>query len=303
MGKGLSALLGGSGKASAKPAEEDAVLQIDIAKLFPSPFQPRRVFSEEGLNDLVTSIKEKGVLQPLMVRKSTGDDKYEIIAGERRWRAAQIVGLRSLPVFIKELTDQEALEVALIENLQRQDLTALEEAEGYRRLMIEFNHTQEELAQVVGKSRSHVGNMLRLLTLSDKIKDMMDQGKLSAGHARALLNAHEPEKLAEKVVKRGLSVRQTEKLASTEGQKQGRRPLLRKMNKSDDVLHLEQEIGNLIGLRTEIKMKDDKGVLAIHYNSLDQLYQLMNRIGTGGVIAGEEEDVLPLEADDIVSRQ
>ena len=301
MGKGLSALLGGGNKEVSKPTSEDAVIQVDIAKLFPSPFQPRRVFNEEGLNDLVTSIKEKGVLQPLMVRKSPGEDRYEIIAGERRWRASQIVGLRSLPIFIKDLSDQEALEVALIENLQRQDLTALEEAEGYRRLMIEFNHTQEELAQVVGKSRSHVGNMLRLLTLSDRIKDMIDQGKLSAGHARALLNADEPEKLAEKVVKRGLSVRQTEKLAQTEGGKQGRKPLLKKMNKSDDVIHLEQEIGNLIGLRTEIKMKDDKGTLTIHYQSLDQLYQLMNRLGTGGAIIGEEDEILPLAADDIVS--
>lgn len=301
MGKGLSALLGGSPKEVTKPGKEDAVEQIDISKLEPSPYQPRRVFKEDELNDLVTSIREKGVLQPLMVRKAKEDGMYEIIAGERRWRASQIVGLRSLPIFIKDLSDQEALEVALIENLQRQDLTALEEAEGYRRLMVEFNHTQEELAKVVGKSRSHVGNVLRLLNLSDHIKDMIDQGKLSAGHARALLNARDPEKLADKVVKRGLSVRQTEKLAQTEGEKLGRKPLLKRAEKNQDVIHLEQEISNLLGLRTEIKMKDDKGTLTIHYQSLDQLYQLMNRLGTGGPISEDAEDILPLEAEDIVS--
>ena len=191
LGRGLNALLGDA----EEPAEQAGGIQtVALSDLEPSPFQPRRVFDEEAINDLVESIRTKGVLQPLIVRaKNGGDGKYEIVGGERRWRASQLAGLREVPVIVKQFTDKEALEVALIENLQRQDLNALEEAEGYRRLMDEFANTQEELAQAVGKSRSHVANTMRLLGLPEKVKGYLETGKLTSGHARALGTAKEPE--------------------------------------------------------------------------------------------------------------
>ena len=180
----------------------------------PGRFQPRRKFDQEAIQSLVDSVRERGILQPLLVRQHPDDGAiFEIIAGERRWRAAQLAGLHQVPVVIRELTDREALEIALIENIQRQDLTALEEAEGYKRLMDEFGHTQEVLAKALGKSRSHIANMLRLLTLPLQVKQLVQEGSLTAGHARALLSVEDPVTTAQQVIEKGLNVRQVEQLA------------------------------------------------------------------------------------------
>ena len=218
LGKGLSALMGDdlpaiNSTAAVGSAMLDQIVTVMLDLLSPSPFQPRRVFDENALSDLVESIREKGVLQPLLVRpnpKKKGE--YEIIAGERRFRASKKAGLTQVPVIIKEFNDKAALEVALIENLQREDLNAIEEAEAYVRLLNEFKYTQEELARVVGKSRSYVANMMRLLELPESVKKMLAAKQITVGHARSLLTAENPEKLAKEIAKKGLSVRETERL-------------------------------------------------------------------------------------------
>ena len=216
-----------------------------------------------------------------------GPNTYEIIAGERRWRAAQIAGLHEVPVVVKELTDGEALEVALIENLQRQDLTPLEEAEGYKRLMEEFSHTQEQLAETVGKSRSHVANMMRLLALPDAVKDMLQSGELTAGHARALLTAPDPTGLAREIVAKGLSVREAERLAqaamkktSTQGGTKGAAKIA---GKDADIRALERDLANRLGLKVEIRHHGQQGgALVVHYTMLEQLDDILQRLSRGG---------------------
>jgi len=280
LGRGLAALLGedddektGTGHAAPQ--------QISIGDIYPSRFQPRHRFDDEELVALANSIREKGVLQPILIRPHPETPRaYEIIAGERRWRAAQRAGLHEIPAQIRDLSDRDALEVALVENIQRQDLSPLEEAEGYRRLMEEFDHTQDALARVVGKSRSHVANMLRLLSLPEPVKAMVDDGRLSAGHARALLNAEAPVELAEQVVDRQLNVRQTERLAQS-----GRKtPSTRKPppGKSADLLALERELSERLGLRVTIEDRGGKGDIVIHYTSLDQLDDVLKRLGHRG---------------------
>src|SRR6201996_1827152 len=225
LGRGLSHLVG-EAEASYRVStpEAPAATQapataggstLPVAFLRPGKFQPRRHFDDTLLDELASSIRQHGLLQPILVRPLAGEtDAYEIIAGERRWRAAQRASLHDVPVIVQTLTDTQALEIALVENLQRQDLSALEEAEGYKRLMDEFGHSHAELGDLVGKSRSHVANMLRLLALPDGVKAMMQSGELSAGHARALLTAPDPETLAREVTGRGLSVRETERIAN-----------------------------------------------------------------------------------------
>ncbi|MCK5168170.1 MAG: ParB/RepB/Spo0J family partition protein, partial [Rhodospirillaceae bacterium] len=217
LGRGLSALLGDdeddASQLETGGAEKDK--KVAVTNMHPGKYQPRHGFNEDDLKDLANSIREKGVLQPLLVRPHPGiDGAFEIIAGERRWRASQLAQVHELPVIIRDFDDEETLEVALIENLQRQDLSPIEEAQGYQRLRDEFSHTQEILADALGKSRSHVANMLRLLSLPESVKDMLDDGRLSAGHARALLGADDPAGLAMDVVKKGLNVRQTEALVT-----------------------------------------------------------------------------------------
>ena len=231
---------------------------------------------------MVESVREKGILQPILVRPHDGG--YEIIAGERRWRAAQRAQLHEVPVIVREFTDREALEVALVENLQRQDLSPLEEAEGYRRLIDEFSHTQEELAKALGKSRSHVANMMRLLGLPDPVKDMVAQGRLTAGHARALLTASDPVGLARAVVDKHLNVRQTEKLAQEEGGKatkaaKGGRPPAHA--KDPDTAALERDLTELLGVRVTIKPLGKGGELTVHYGSLEQLDDVLSRLTAG----------------------
>lgn len=288
LGRGLSALLGDSGVAAAAAAAQNpntataagkpaGLRTLPIGQLQPGKFQPRRQFDEAAIADLVESVRTKGVLQPILVRPYQG--AYEIIAGERRWRAAQRAQLHEVPVIIRELTDKEALEVALVENLQRQDLTALEEAEGYRRLVEEFEHTQEELAKAVGKSRSHVANMMRLLALPDPVKALLDDGKLSAGHARALLTAGDPVGLAQQVVDKQLNVRQTEKLAAEGGKPKGAggRPA-KGSDKDADTAALERDLTEALGVKVTITAQGRGGELTIHYGSLEQLDDILSRL-------------------------
>src|ERR1700757_4706183 len=211
LGRGLAALFGET--EIDQVAEPPAQRRVPIELIRPGAFQPRRRFAETELDALAQSIREKGILQPLLVRPLTGEEAdFELVAGERRWRAAQRIGMHEVPVIVRQLGDSEALEIALVENLQREDLSALEEAEAYRRLMEEFGRTQASLAEAVGKSRSHVANTLRLLSLPAPVRHRLDQGQLSAGPARALLAAADPEALAAEVVRRGLNVRATERL-------------------------------------------------------------------------------------------
>jgi len=281
LGKGLSALMGEDFSPSAVPTENNGITLVDIDSLVPSPYQPRRVFSESALSDLVHSIKEKGVLQPLLVRKNSGDG-YEIIAGERRLRASKQAGLSQVPVIVKDFDDKAALEVALIENLQREDLNPLEEAEAYKRLLDEFQYTQEELSRVVGKSRSYVANMMRLLDLPADIKQLVENKELTIGHARALLNAQNPSELASEIIERGLSVRQAEKMATTKGHV-ATRPRTKKVCQKDaDILALEKEMSNLLKTNVSINWTGVDGTVVISYNNLDTLDLILQKLTAMG---------------------
>lgn len=289
LGRGLSALLGNSGAAVAASVIEGAapvsavagknLRTLPVGQMKPGKYQPRRQFDEDAIADLVESVREKGILQPILVRPHDG--AYEIIAGERRWRAAQRAQLHEVPVIIREMTDREALEVALVENLQRQDLSPLEEAEGFKRLIDEFSHTQEELAKALGKSRSHVANMMRLLALPDPIKGMVEDGKLSAGHARALLTAADPLALAREVVDKNLNVRQTERMVAEQGKakdggSKAGRPQVHA--KDADTAALERDLTDLLGVRVTIRPLGKGGELTVHYGSLEQLDDVLSRL-------------------------
>lgn len=247
---------------------------VSINSLFASEFQPRKEFDEEALKALVESIKEKGVLQPLLVRKK--DDKYEIIAGERRWRASKLAGLTEVPVIIKELNDREVLEVALVENLLRENLSAIEEAEGFQRLINEFSHTQEVLSNIVGKSRSHIANTLRLLNLSDEIKSLVRENKISAGHARALVGLENGEEIAQQIISKDLSVRQVEELVAK--QKEPKKTKEPKINQAEsaDIKALEKELVQRTGLKLNIKNeKNGSGKIVIQYANISELDSLI----------------------------
>lgn len=279
LGRGLDALLGNENfdflNESETPQKSDDF--VDINLLFPSPFQPRKDFDIQALNSLVDSIREKGILQPLLVRKN--GDKFEIIAGERRYRAAKIAGINMLPVIIKDIDDKEALEIALIENIMRENLSPIEEAEGYARLMSEFSHTQEALSQVIGKSRSQVANTLRLLNLPDSVKQMLRENKLSAGHAKMLVGLDNAEELAQKIVNDGLSVRQIEKLVA----KQKNPTPSKKISsiKSPEFFELEQDLYKSCGLQVKIcPGKKGSGNVSIKYDSIAQLEKIVELLET-----------------------
>ena len=285
LGRGLSALFGEDADDYSQLDKVRQSKQVPVEFIHPGKYQPRRKFDEEAIQGLVDSIRDKGVLQPLLVRRDPDSgNSYELIAGERRWRAAQLAGLHEVPVVIRDFTDREALEIALIENIQRQDLTPLEEAEGYRRLMEEFDHTQEDLARALGKSRSHVANMMRLLSLPDPVKTMVQDGALTAGHARALLTASDPVLVAREVVDRGLSVRQTEELMRGDAPKarKGSGPApANPVLKDVDLINLEEEISARIGLKVAITPQGKRGTITIHYQTLDQLDDVLRRLGGG----------------------
>lgn len=253
--------------------------KVAVERLTPGKYQPRRFFDDAALDQLSDSIAVHGVLQPLLVRPLSGN-MYEIIAGERRWRAAQKAQLHEVPVVIAQLTDKETLEIALIENLQREDLTAVEEAEGYQRLMEEFGHTQEMLSQQLGKSRSHVANTLRLLKLPQTVRTMVQSGALSAGHARALVGAKDPEALAGLITRRNLSVRQTEALVQKSSEGKLKPPRKKGFVEKDvDVLALEELTTSKLGMRVTIASNGPAGTLSIEYKTLDQLDDLLARLG------------------------
>ena len=270
LGRGLAALFGeAEGDAAADLAPQR---QVPIELIRPGAFQPRRRFAEAELDALAQSIREKGILQPLLVRPLAGEEAaFELVAGERRWRAAQRVGVHEVPVIVRPLADSEALEIALVENVQREDLAPLEEAEAYSRLMEEFGRTQASLAEAVGKSRSHVANTLRLLSLPAPVRRRLDEGELSAGHARALLAATDPVALAAEVVRRGLNVRATERLV----QRRAEMPRPRRRLPDADTVTLERDLGALLGLRVTLEPKKRGGALTLHYASLDQLDRVL----------------------------
>ena len=278
LGMGLSALLGTGDETYAGEQVPAGTQRVPIEFLRPSSLQPRRHFDEAELEALTESIRERGVIQPLLVRPVEGGAAaYEIVAGERRWRAAQRAGQHEVPVVVRALSDRETLELALIENLQRADLSPLDEAHAYRRLMSEFDHTQEQLAEVVGRSRSHVANTLRLLGLPPAVQEMLDAGQLSAGHARALLGGPDPATLARLVVEGGLSVRETEALVRREAQRP--RPSGRAIAAPDpNVQELSRQLTTSLGLAVGIRHRGKGGTLVIRYSDLDQLDGLIKRL-------------------------
>jgi ParB family chromosome partitioning protein len=287
LGRGLSALLADVSNVEELPrrsAPAPATDTVPIDRIRPNPNQPRRDFDARDLEELAASIREKGVIQPLILRRHPVEaDRYEIVAGERRWRAAQMAGLHALPAVVRELSDAEVLELAIIENIQRADLNPLEEAQGYRQLMESFGHTQERLAEALGKSRSHIANLLRLLTLPEGVLEMLRAGKLTAGHARALITATNPEALARQVVERDLSVRQTEALARTASAAPASRPSApRPAAKDADTRALEEDLAATLRLKVTIEHKPGQqaGELRIRYGTLEELdglCQLLSR--------------------------
>jgi ParB family chromosome partitioning protein len=275
LGRGLSALM-----ADVAPAEEArarrADLTVPIERIEPNPNQPRRDFDRGALEELAASIREKGVIQPLIVREShVKSGYYEIVAGERRWRAAQMAQLHDLPVLVREVSDSELLELAIIENIQRADLNAIEEAMGYRQLMDRFGHTQERLAEALSKSRSHIANLLRLLTLPDIVQTWLREGRLTAGHARALVATDNPAELARRVIDQGLSVRETERLAQAPKRAKGKERPPRTREKDADTRALEQDLSANLRMRVVIDHRGyDGGHLIITYKTLEQLDEL-----------------------------
>lgn len=277
LGRGLSALMADVNPEpqSRKGDRSNADILVPIEKLFANPNQPRRTFVQSDLDDLTASIKEKGVLQPLIVRPRHGET-FEIVAGERRWRAAQMAQLHEIPVLVRNFDDVEVLEVAIIENIQRADLNAIEEAAGYRQLMESFGHTQEKLAEALGKSRSHIANLMRLLTLPEDVRDLLRDGKLTAGHARALITADNPSELAKEIVRGGLSVRATESLVKKQAARSGpdysKAP--KKITEKDaDTRALEGDLSANLSMKVSLAHAPggESGTMTIRYQSLDEL--------------------------------
>ncbi len=278
LGKGLSFLMGEDYLGQNTPeSNKEKIQTVSINLLKPGRFQPRRVFDESALDDLVKSIQKKGVLQPLLVRPQPLGE-YEIIAGERRYRASLKAGLKQVPVIIKDFNDKDALEVALIENLQRENLNPLEEAEAYIRLLKEYQYTQENLAEVLGKSRSYIANMMRLVELPEKIKELLESKQLTAGHARALLGVEKAENLALEVINKGLTVRETEKLADKNKNPTQKR--IKIQEKDEDVRSLEGDLSNKLGMKVQIKWNGKKGTLSLRYNSVEQLQKVLEKLTT-----------------------
>jgi ParB family chromosome partitioning protein len=271
LGRGLSALIGDEAVPT-RGETPKATRTLPVAFLKPGKFQPRKTFADDALNDLAASVKEKGVLTPILVRP-LGADSYEIVAGERRWRAAQMAKLHDVPVVVRDMADAEALEIAIIENVQRADLNVIEEAMAYQELIDTFKRTQEQVAQEVGKSRPHVANTIRLLRLPESVKALIREGKLTAGHARTLLSAADPEAAAQEILSGKMTVRQAEQRTAKKI-KPGGKPV-----KDPNIADLEASISNQLGLKTQIIHKGDKGgEVRVSYASLEQLDEITRRL-------------------------
>lgn len=290
LGRGLSALMADVDTAPSRLAREQAPRRaeavVDIALIVPNPDQPRRTFTEDALNELADSIREKGIIQPIILRTDPRNPNgYEIVAGERRWRAAQRAQLHEVPAIVRDLDDIEVLEIAIIENIQRADLNPVEEASGYRQLMDRFGHTQEKLADALGKSRSHIANLLRLLKLPDDVLTMLREGALSAGHARALVTSDDPLRLANQIVSKGLSVRQAEKLAKSEKRGPEKPKRDTGTHRDADTRRLEDDLSAALGIKVQIDHDEGKetGRLVLRYKSLEELDELCRKLsGPGG---------------------
>ncbi len=280
LGRGLAALIGDVGEETAAVDRLRATRKVPIEFVRANPRNPRRTFREEDLQELADSVRERGIIQPIVVRTVAGSiDAYEIVAGERRWRAAQLAGLHEIPVHLVEVGDREALELAIIENVQRADLNALEEAQGYNELIEQFGYSQTDLAKVIGKSRSHVANTLRLLKLSDRVQTYLRDGQLTAGHARALLSHSNPDRVAAEIVEQGLNVRQVEALAQDQAEQAGRAPRQReRVEKDADTRALEKSLSDRLGMVVTIDHRGAGGELRIRYKSLEQLDEISRRL-------------------------
>ncbi|MFY0639152.1 ParB/RepB/Spo0J family partition protein [Maricaulis maris] len=291
LGRGLSALLGETDTEgySAPEAEtpetsrpsRDGVRMLPIELITPNPDQPRKTITEPELNALADSIADKGIVQPILVRPIDGGTNFQIVAGERRWRAAQRARLHEVPALVRELTDRETLEIGIVENVQRADLNPVEEAQAYRQLIDRFGHTQEDVAQAVSKSRSHVANMMRLLSLPDSVLTYLAEGKLTAGHARAIASAPDPTALAEQIIDRGLSVREAEKLAKTvhnPSAPETKSAVKSGADKDADTRALEADITARLGLTVDIRHGTKGGELRVQYKTLEQLDDVCRRL-------------------------
>ncbi|WP_420430181.1 ParB/RepB/Spo0J family partition protein [Hyphobacterium sp.] len=285
LGKGLSALLNdGDVHESSRDLSGGAQL-VAISDISPNPDQPRRAFSSDEIDSLANSIAEKGLLQPVLVRPAPNGAGYQIVAGERRWRAAQRAKLHEIPVLVRELTDRETLEIAIVENVQRADLNPVEEARAYRQLVERFDHTQDEIARAVGKSRSHVANMMRLLALPESVLEHLEHGRLTAGHARAVATAPDPQALSEQIIRGGLNVRQAEQLARSIETRPAETPPSVAKEKDADTRALEDDLAHRLGLKVEIDHGKGKsreaGTVTIRYTKLDQLDDICRRLNSG----------------------
>ena len=281
LGRGLASLIGDVGGEAAHAERPRAQRKVPIEFLKPNPRNPRRAFSDVELGELADSIRQHGVIQPIVVRPVKGaQDRYEIIAGERRWRAAQAAGLHDIPIVPVDVTDNVALEIAIIENVQREDLNAMEEAKGYHALADEFKRTQDDIAKIVGKSRSHVANMMRLTKLPDDVQALIASGELSAGHARALIGVGDPSTAAKRIVAEGLNVRQAEALAHEAGVPERKPQKMRadKAQKDPDTLALEKRVSDALGLAVTVDHRNPGGIVQIRYRDLDQLDEILKRL-------------------------
>lgn len=280
LGRGLAALIGDVGSESESVSQSRGQKKVPIEFLRPNPKNPRKTFPDETLQELASSIKERGVIQPIVVRAQSGvPDVYEIIAGERRWRASQKAGLHEVPIVVADVSERDSLEMAIIENVQREDLNAIDEAHGYEQLAGEFGYTQNDLAKIIGKSRSHIANTLRLLKLPASVRNMVADGTLSAGHGRALLTSEQPEFHAKQILDQEMSVRDAERLVQPAVQNDSHRKQSRKRQEKDaDTRALERALAEVLGMGVAIKHRGEKGELSIKYASLEQLDALCKRL-------------------------
>jgi ParB family transcriptional regulator, chromosome partitioning protein len=287
LGRGLASLIGDVGGEAAHVERPRNQRKVPIEFLKPNPRNPRKAFADTELNELSDSIKQHGVIQPIVVRAVKGaQDRFEIIAGERRWRASQLAGLHEVPIVPVEVSESDALEIMIIENVQREDLNAMEEAQGYHALADEFKRSQEDIAKIVGKSRSHVANMMRLTRLPAEVQALISSGKLSAGHARALIGVPDPLTAAKRIVEEGLTVRQTEALAHEEGVPERKPQKARAAGggktKDADTIALEKRVSDALGLNVTVNHRDPGGSVQISYRNLEQLDEVMRRLARSG---------------------